>query len=182
MTILIDAARKLAEDLVASYNIDTDLGVDLVLNPHPILTGSYGWVFAYQNRAYLDSGSFSDQLAGNAPILVDRQSSEVHTLGTVEPIEFYVRNFVEHGDPHFQTGCVVEINGWKVGAKTISAIKLVRHHTNLGLKDAKFTIEECLSGRPQSIECKSVEDAKELTERLKPIGWLVNLTSPNGNR
>jgi len=48
-----------------------------------------GWVFFYQTRAYLDSGQIEFALAGNAPILVSRESGVVSPTGTAEPFEHY---------------------------------------------------------------------------------------------
>ena len=50
----------------------------------------YGWVFFYQSRAYLASGNPIHQLAGNAPIIVDRCSSEIRVTGTGRPLQTYL--------------------------------------------------------------------------------------------
>ena len=51
------------------------------------------FVFCYQSGRFLSSGSFADQLVGNAPILVDKQSGLAHILGTAHPIEHYIEQF-----------------------------------------------------------------------------------------
>ncbi len=76
---------------------------DTVLFDEPIAEGSYGWVFGYQSAKYLETGNFSDMLAGNAPILVERETGKLHDLGTAEPLERYIENFLSSGDPHRRT-------------------------------------------------------------------------------
>lgn len=51
---------------------------------------SFGWVFFYQSRDYLEKGSLSSMLAGNAPFAVLRESGVVKTFGTVHPSDFYI--------------------------------------------------------------------------------------------
>jgi hypothetical protein len=53
----------------------------------------YGWVFFYQSKEFLDEGIWSAQLAGNAPILVDRQTFELRVTGTAKPVEQYLSDY-----------------------------------------------------------------------------------------
>ncbi len=53
----------------------------------------YGWVFFYQSRTFLETGDFSDQLVGNAPILINRLSGEPRVLGTAKPAEYYLSEY-----------------------------------------------------------------------------------------
>ena len=53
----------------------------------------YGWVFFYQSRSFLETGDFSDQLAGNGPVLVDRINWNLKTFGTSKDIEEYLTEF-----------------------------------------------------------------------------------------
>jgi len=55
----------------------------------------YGWIFFYQSKEFLDGGSFSAQLAGNAPIIVDRNTFELRVTGTAEPLERYLKQYEE---------------------------------------------------------------------------------------
>ena len=50
----------------------------------------YVWIFFYQSKAYLDSGDFSELLAGNAPLIVDRSAGELRVTGTARPIDDYL--------------------------------------------------------------------------------------------
>ena len=78
-------------------------GSDFVLIDRPIAESSYGWVFGYQSAKYLETGNFLDMLAGNAPFLVERKTGKLYELGTSEPVEHYIENFLSSGDPHRRT-------------------------------------------------------------------------------
>jgi len=51
---------------------------------------SYGWVFYYQSKNY-DQNDISTYLAGNAPIIFDRVSSEIRITGTAFNIDHYLK-------------------------------------------------------------------------------------------
>lgn len=55
---------------------------------------SEGWFFCYQSKEYLETGSFSAQLAGNGPFLIDKETGELHVLGTAKPLEEYLDQYV----------------------------------------------------------------------------------------
>ena len=54
-----------------------------------VQTLPFGWVFFYQSKAYL-AGDDSAALAGNAPIIVARDTGQVTVTGTAQPIEAYL--------------------------------------------------------------------------------------------
>jgi hypothetical protein len=56
-----------------------------------------GWVFFYDSRRHLESGSISDALAGNAPLIVSKRDGSVHVAGTAHPIEYYINKFESFG-------------------------------------------------------------------------------------
>lgn len=51
------------------------------------------WVLYYQSVRYIETGSFLDSVAGNAPILVDRRTGQPHETGTARPTEYYVAEY-----------------------------------------------------------------------------------------
>jgi hypothetical protein len=53
----------------------------------------YGWIFFYQSKYYLDDGTPSEGLAGNAPIIVNRNTCELRVTGTAEPLEHYLKEY-----------------------------------------------------------------------------------------
>lgn len=56
---------------------------------------SKGWFFCYQSKEYLETGNFSAQLAGNGPFLIDKETGELHVLGTAKPLEEYLDQYVK---------------------------------------------------------------------------------------
>lgn len=54
---------------------------------------AFGWVFFYQSREYLKSGSIHHALAGNAPLVVDRLTGDIVVTGTTHPIEHYLAEY-----------------------------------------------------------------------------------------
>lgn len=54
---------------------------------------SWGWVFYYQAEKYLETGDFRDQLAGNAPYIVNKSTGEIRITGTAMEIDYYVREY-----------------------------------------------------------------------------------------
>ncbi|WP_239375158.1 YrhB domain-containing protein [Snodgrassella gandavensis] len=55
---------------------------------------SEGWYFCYQSRQYLDTGNTSYLLAGNAPVIIDKDSGAIIDTGTAYPIEKYIKEYV----------------------------------------------------------------------------------------
>ena len=53
----------------------------------------YGWIFFYQSKEFLDVGTRSAQLAGNAPIIVNRNTSELRVTGTAKPLDHYLNEY-----------------------------------------------------------------------------------------
>ena len=56
---------------------------------------TWGWVFTYQSRRYLESGDYRDALAGNSPLLVNRRTGEIIVTGTARPVDDYVESYEE---------------------------------------------------------------------------------------
>ena len=87
------AAQEAAERFVLDLQRQT--GVELLIVGDSTIEFDSGWVFFYDSRKYLESGSISDALAGNAPLIVSRHDGSVHVTGTAYPIERYIREFQE---------------------------------------------------------------------------------------
>ena len=56
---------------------------------------AFGWVFSYNTKEYLDTGNIMYALAGNAPLILDRQDGSIHETGTALPIEHYIKQYKE---------------------------------------------------------------------------------------
>jgi len=53
----------------------------------------YGWIFFYQSNEYLDGGDEMAMLVGNAPIIVNRNTSELRATGTAMRLEHYLEEY-----------------------------------------------------------------------------------------
>ena len=76
------------------YLDDADLPVVITLHGR----FSQGWYFCFEAREFLETGDEAARLAGNAPFIIDKDSGEIHSLGTAKPgndsnllIVFYVQ-------------------------------------------------------------------------------------------
>ena len=85
------AAQKMATDALGNPPIGVEYSF-VILTEYTIERPTC-FVFFYESSRYLETGAFEDRLAGNAPILVDRRTGELHFLGTAEPVEFYIKEF-----------------------------------------------------------------------------------------
>jgi hypothetical protein len=84
-------AKQLVQRQLASEVSGTDYEIAVI--DSATLERHFGWVFFYQSKKYLLTGNYSDQLAGNAPLIVNRHTGEVITTGTAEPIEEYIASY-----------------------------------------------------------------------------------------
>jgi Immunity protein 35 len=53
----------------------------------------FGWVFFYNTRQFIETGDWQWSLGGNAPLIVDRRTGELHVTGTAYPIEHYIAEY-----------------------------------------------------------------------------------------
>jgi hypothetical protein len=52
-----------------------------------------GWLFCFDSKEYVETGNFSAQLAGNGPLLIDKDTGELHILGTARPPREYLDEY-----------------------------------------------------------------------------------------
>ena len=65
------------------------VSVDVRILEEQVVKKPYGWVFFYQSTAFL-SGDPLAELAGNAPLLVDRCEGEIRVTGTARRLSEYL--------------------------------------------------------------------------------------------
>lgn len=53
----------------------------------------YGWIFFYNSRLFLETGDALYALAGNAPLIIDKEDGSLHVTGTAYPLEYYIAVF-----------------------------------------------------------------------------------------
>lgn len=93
-------ARAKAVEYVQALGLDLEEGDALVVLDASTIERSWGWVFFYTSKLWLETREVRYVLAGNAPILIERESGTMHVLGTARPIEAYIASYERTGDPH----------------------------------------------------------------------------------
>jgi hypothetical protein len=86
-----EEARSLGEAMIARYDLDEADGAEIV--DEATIETSWGWVFFYQSRRFLETGDPSWCLVGNAPVIVDAETGAVTITGTAFPVEAYIAEY-----------------------------------------------------------------------------------------
>jgi hypothetical protein len=84
-----------AKNIVRTYlqKREREAGESLEIVEAETIERPFGWVFFYNSRNYLKTKKFEDMLLGNAPLIVDRETGQLHVTGTAESIEHYISEY-----------------------------------------------------------------------------------------
>ena len=85
---------------IAAAHVDEASGIVRIQDDASTLRFHWGFVFLYQSVVYLDTGDFSQMIAGNAPLLVDRFTGALWVTGTAQRPDYYVENYERTGSPN----------------------------------------------------------------------------------
>lgn len=85
-------AQSLVEDELERSKCDHN-PIDCVILEEQTIEKSWGWVFFYQSKAFVETGEFRKMLGGNAPIIVNRNTGELFHTGTAHDIEHYINQY-----------------------------------------------------------------------------------------
>jgi Immunity protein 35 len=80
----LEEARETALRYIAQHSTPE---LELALDDRQTVDRGRDWVFFYNSRAYLESGSIGDALAGNGPLAVNKESGELRVLPADRPWE-----------------------------------------------------------------------------------------------
>lgn len=83
--ITFDQAHAIAVSEVE--NMARRSRLDIVLSEGATREEDWCWTFSYNTREYLETRRVTYALAGNGPILVEKESGAVRRLGTGRPVE-----------------------------------------------------------------------------------------------
>lgn len=83
-----EEAQRLVEEA-----LDRMMVGDCVVLEDETIERSWGWVFFYQSRAFVESGDDAEMLAGNSPVIVNRYTGELVYTGTAYDIEEYLQEY-----------------------------------------------------------------------------------------
>ena len=69
------------------------LGEDVVLDERRTVEWPTLYAFVYNSRDYVERSDELAVLAGNGPLIVDRETGELHECGSAHPVDHYVREY-----------------------------------------------------------------------------------------
>ena len=64
-----------------------------VVNESKTVEKSFGWVFFYNSKKFLETGAIRDRLAGNGPVIVNRVTGEILFCGSNKPVEELIHDY-----------------------------------------------------------------------------------------
>jgi hypothetical protein len=165
--------RLQARQAVNEYLVDhsASCGIELAILDHATEEYEFGWVFHYDARKSVETGDVAFAIAGNAPLIYERETGRILVTGTAEPIESYLRRYRLTGDPHKELGTGVRLTGWSCGAQERPATRAIRDTSQMGLAEARRCVEDCVNGRKVVVEANSLDDAARLVHTLVQLGF-----------
>ncbi len=87
----LETAKKIVQedlDSIRKYEDDRFVIID-----EATIEKSYGWIFFFNSKKFLETGDFLYALGGNGPIAVEKETGQLHKLGTAHPSEYYIKEF-----------------------------------------------------------------------------------------
>jgi len=164
-----------ARELVVQYLKETggqEKYDSVILDDHTI-EREFGWVFFYNSRAYTETKNFMCGLVGNAPLIVDRYTGELHVTGTGLPTECYIRSYEATGDPRNYIDYVgSRVSLWAasddVGRNEV--IPLLQEIFSIDLGHAKDVVEVVARGDSCVLDAGARKSAGEACRRLSALG------------
>ena len=81
----LEEARQLVEQYL--NELAKTASMKLAILDEQTMETDFGWVFFWNSKQYKETGDFHFAVAGNAPIIVDRRDSSIHSTSTSSPIE-----------------------------------------------------------------------------------------------
>lgn len=168
MTITFEQAVERAK---AKLEAISQNGIELRILGATVDELTEGWVFGYETARFLETGQYSDRLAGNIPLFVSRVDGTAFLLSQHRPLQESLAAYLACGDPNATLTREVELTGWTPGANVVAAIQKIRLHCPVGLVEAKNVIDRCLSGERPVVAAVDVDQAKVMIASLASVGF-----------
>jgi hypothetical protein len=73
---------------------------EIIIVDNATIEKSWGWVFFYTSKKWLETHETKYALAGNSPLIVERDSGKIVSTGTAKSTESYIANYERCGNPH----------------------------------------------------------------------------------
>jgi hypothetical protein len=68
-------------------------GISFAINDKETIEKDFGWIFFYNSKRFLASGDARYRLAGNGPIVVERQTGHVELFGSAVSVESILERY-----------------------------------------------------------------------------------------
>ncbi|NBC39348.1 YrhB domain-containing protein [Corallococcus exiguus] len=94
--------RNEAHALVDAYvrRVSARAGAELIILDERTIEREFGWVFFYASKRHVETGDPAFSVGGNAPMIVDRVTGELHVTGTAYPVEHYIAEYEARSRTH----------------------------------------------------------------------------------
>ncbi len=91
MTITYVDARERVDGYLV--RVSADLRHEVAVLEWLTREEEFGWVFFYNSKRFVETRDMQWALGGNAPLIVDKYTGEIHVTGTAHPIEYYIERY-----------------------------------------------------------------------------------------
>ncbi len=98
--LTLDQARQLVAEQVCARPSWLPPEDEIVIVDAATIERPWGWVFFHTSKRWLETQDIRYALAGNAPLIVERETGRLLTTGTAYSIEHYIDNYERTGDPN----------------------------------------------------------------------------------
>ena len=95
-----EQAKNLVKKKIDDLHIELPNGDEIIILEQETIEKPWGWVFFYTSRKWFENSDDIYAIAGNAPILVEKATRTLFETGTAYPIEHYISQFEQYGDPN----------------------------------------------------------------------------------
>jgi hypothetical protein len=95
-----EAARELVIKKVCGPSPNLPEDDEIIILDDATIEKSWGWVFFQTSKKWHETNDIEYAIAGNAPIIVEKDTGKLFFTGTAYPMEHYIQNYEKSGDPH----------------------------------------------------------------------------------
>lgn len=93
-------ARELVSNEVCGFRRELPDDDEIIILDDATIEKPWGWVFFYTSKKWHETNDIRYAVAGNAPIIVERESGRLIITGTAYPIQHYIQNYEQDGSAH----------------------------------------------------------------------------------
>jgi hypothetical protein len=95
-----ETARELVRIEACGPNPDLPDDDEIIILDNETIEKPWGWVFFYTSKKWHETNDITYAIAGNAPVIVEKDTGKLFITGTAYPIDHYIYNYEKSGDPH----------------------------------------------------------------------------------